>query len=179
MQRILPLIIQNHPKYSAYSPLAAISSYTTGYNIQLFISKRQFSNDPSANKTSLKEASKSSIDIKDGPVTFTKSPAYKDWRAMYLIEYPDTRPKIQRPVCLASVLIFAFYFFYWREENDLDEIIYQPLEKTVPEMELPVLEAAYQAHLAQNLPSDELAKKIVEVKSKQQLKQMIEEKKAK
>ena len=48
------------------------------------------------------------------------------------------------------------YFFILREENDIDERIYQPLWKTVPELEIPLFTHAVEQHKAANLPYADL-----------------------
>lgn len=123
-----------------------------------------------------KEVTKSSTDQlakKDEPIVFSQSSAYKNWKAMYIIEYPDHRPKIQRPVAIISFVALFLYFFILREENDLDELIYQPLEKTVPQLELPILEATYESHLYSNRPTDEILKRINEAKARQQFRESL------
>lgn len=122
---------------------------------------------------------KKALALDDQPVVFTQSPAYREWKAAYLIELPDHRPPIQRPVCFASIVIFMLYFFIIREENDLDELIYQPLTKTVPDLELSLLESTLESYAAQNLPTMEIEKKIAETKAKAQLKEKIEREKEK
>lgn len=48
------------------------------------------------------------------------------------------------------------YFFILREENDIDERLYQPLWKTVPELEIPLFELAVQQHRELNVPYADL-----------------------
>ena len=129
----------------------------------------------SSKQVTTASSTKKALVLDDEPIVFTQSPAYRDWKAAYLIEIPDHRPPIQRPVALVSVIIFMLYFFIFREENDLDELIYQPLTKTVPDIELALLESTLEAYAAQNLPTQEIEKKIAETKSKAQLKEMVEQ----
>lgn len=57
---------------------------------------------------------------------------------------------------IASVGAFMLYFFILREENDIDEKIYQPIWKTVPELEIPLFEVAIQQHKQANMPYADL-----------------------
>lgn len=48
------------------------------------------------------------------------------------------------------------YFFILREENDIDERLYQPLWKTVPQLEVPLFEIAVKQHRDANVPYGDL-----------------------
>lgn len=48
------------------------------------------------------------------------------------------------------------YFFILREENDIDDTIYQPVWKTVPELEIPLFTAAVKTHHEMGIPCADL-----------------------
>ena len=82
-------------------------------------------------------------------------------------EEEDTRPPSQRYFVLASWAAFMIYFCILREENDIDERIYQPVWKTVPELEVPLFEAAVIQHKRLNLPTAELEAHLKEALERQ------------
>jgi hypothetical protein len=78
-------------------------------------------------------------------------------QSRYNYAQQDTsHPKSTRAVLLGSLGSFMIYFFVLREENDIDEMIYQPVWKTVPELEIPLFEYAVKQHRELNAPYAEL-----------------------
>lgn len=77
-------------------------------------------------------------------------------QASYNYEDPNPAPPSAVWVVRSSFLIFFLYFCLLREENDIDEKMYQPLWKTVPQLEIPLFEAAIMQHKQMNLPVQDL-----------------------
>lgn len=77
-------------------------------------------------------------------------------QASYNYEDPTPHPPSAAYVMRASWLLFFLYFCVLREENDIDEKMFQPLWKTVPELEIPLFEAAVMSHRQMNLPVQDL-----------------------
>lgn len=76
----------------------------------------------------------------------------------------DHTPKSQRLVVQLSVAAVLIYFCLLREENDIDEIIYQPLIKTRPQLEEPLIVASIAEHKRHGKPSADLEKRLKEIK---------------
>lgn len=78
--------------------------------------------------------------------------------------WKDHTPPSQRYVVIWSTAAVLIYFCLLREENDIDEIIYQPLVKTVPAIEQQLIEASISEHRRHGLPTTDLEKRLKEIK---------------
>ena len=120
------------------------------------------------------EKSKNAEEEKPKEVEFTKSPAYVGWKSTYnFFTDPDdiftrNRPKSQRKVIIASLTAFLVYFCMLREENDIDEILYQPLIKTIPELEKPLIITAIYDHHMMGLPTKQLRDRLKEINEQEE-----------
>lgn len=72
----------------------------------------------------------------DQPVVYSTSKAAQ-WKAQYTFRplVPNPPPEAQRWSVIISTTIFLLYFLVLREENDLDEKLYRPLQETVPDID--------------------------------------------
>ena len=115
----------------------------------------------------------------DEPVKYSESEAHLKWKvsdaiivfrffaliilfskARHNFEYTEEEmnkhPPSTRLVAKISIGAMILYFCYLREENDIDERLYQPLWKTVPELEIPLFESAIIEHRRGNRPTSDL-----------------------
>lgn len=69
------------------------------------------------------------------PIDYLQSPAAQ-WKAQWSAGgTKDTSPWIESWSVLASIAVFMIYFGILREENDIDDMLRQPLNEHVPGLE--------------------------------------------
>ncbi|OQR78705.1 hypothetical protein BIW11_06233 [Tropilaelaps mercedesae] len=76
----------------------------------------------------------SAADNIDEPVVYSTSKA-SQWKARQTFRPPQRvqdMPSAQPISVLISMGAFMLYFFVLREENDVDEMLYRPLNETIP-----------------------------------------------
>ncbi|XP_011497269.1 PREDICTED: uncharacterized protein LOC105361712 [Ceratosolen solmsi marchali] len=81
-------------------------------------------------------------DLNDKPISYSKSQAAA-WKALYNRETPNDTVWYSPLIVSASLTIFLIYFCLLREENDIDEIIYRPLSKTIKDIDKKFPEYSY------------------------------------
>ncbi|KAI1286835.1 hypothetical protein HDE_10764 [Halotydeus destructor] len=119
-------------------------------------------------------------EVEEEPVKYSGSKAHTEWRAAYNFRDPhfeEHTPPSQRYVVIASLAAFMIYFCVLREENDLDEKMYQPLSKTMPELEVPLIEAAIREHRRLNMSTQQLEERLAELKHQSTIKAIMSQKK--
>ncbi|XP_003747894.1 uncharacterized protein LOC100906756 [Galendromus occidentalis] len=75
-------------------------------------------------------------EIDNEPYEYSTSDAAK-WKAEYTNHPKTDAPDIQGPIVAVSLSVFMLYFALIREENDIDERLYQPLEVTLTGLQKP------------------------------------------
>ena len=90
--------------------------------------------------------------------------------------FHQTTPPSQRSIVIASMSAILIYFCILREENDVDERLYQPLFVTVPQLEKPLIETAIADHRRMGKNSKELEKRLAEINHQVTLKEIYESK---
>ena len=94
--------------------------------------------------------------------------SFRPFQAAYNWRDPNWRdhtPPSQRYVVIWSTAAVLIYFCILREENDIDEIMYQPLVKTVPAIEQQLIEASISEHRRHGKPTADLEKRLKEIKA--------------
>ncbi|GAU99751.1 hypothetical protein RvY_10705 [Ramazzottius varieornatus] len=82
------------------------------------------------------------VDEEDKPIQYSSSKAFK--HRVLNLEEDDIHAVISRRVIFSSLLVFMFYFFYLRDENDVDRQMKLPLWEKIPGLERQTLQALIQ-----------------------------------
>lgn len=104
----------------------------------------------------------------DKPIQFTTSAASK-WTASDSLSgdaFPDS-PWYQPHVVTLSVAVFLIYFFYLREESDIDEEIDKPLWDKVPSLERQQLQIVLDYNRKHNIDSKDVEERLKQVSSEE------------
>ena len=91
--------------------------------------------------TTSSSAAKKEEDVDEAPVTFTKSKGFKT-KPLFLNPKYESHPPLQDFSILFSMGSLMIYFFFLREENDMDEALGVSLYDRIPGMEKANLIAA-------------------------------------
>jgi len=81
----------------------------------------------------------------------------------------DDMPRFQPLVISLSVGVFLLYFLYLREENDIDEMMKQPLWERVPGLERKQLEVLLQYNEEHGLPTADILNRLAIVRKQDDL----------
>lgn len=103
----------------------------------------------------------------DGPVKFSTSEAFVDYRASDNFYGGDDRdlPRSHNAV-LAATGIFGFYYLiFLRDDVDADggAYLYKPLHETVPELAIPLIQSAIAENKRLGYNTTKLEKKLAEL----------------
>jgi len=101
--------------------------------------------------------------------SFLKSKVHQDHKALETFINVKAReePRSKRPIFLISLALFMLYFWF-REENDLDQILGQELFETVPELEKPLILSTIESFKRQGRDTKELEERLKMVIAKEQ-----------
>ena len=112
----------------------------------------------SVNKLLFRSDSSKSLKVAtDEPIKFSTSKA-ADYEAYDTFMSRNIRgiPKSQPYIIIGSLAVFMVYFFVLREENEFDELIYKPLEKSIEKPNFVFIEAKIQEYEKYGLDTKKL-----------------------
>ncbi|XP_074648911.1 uncharacterized protein LOC141904244 [Tubulanus polymorphus] len=101
----------------------------------------------------------------EGPTPYSKSKA-RDYKATDTFMANTGRPEYQPLILMTSLAVFMVYFFYLREENDIDIMLYQPLEHHIEGMDEEQLNIMIRQSRSVGRNTDELELKQLELRKK-------------
>ena len=153
------------PNSRLISPALTISKQGggNGYSKSL-VASRSFASEPGAGP----ERNKRSSDFNE-PVKFSTSNA-KSWDPIntFIPENVRGRPKSEPLFIIGSLFVFAFYFMFFREPNEIDERLSMPLEDMVPNIREVTLRNQIKQYEGMGLDTGELRRALDrEIKSRQ------------
>ena len=97
--------------------------------------------------------------ITDEPIKYSSSKAKNyDSYDTFVSSKVRNFPKSQPLIIMTSVIVFLIYFLVLREENDLDELIYSPLDENLKIPHPMVLESKVKEYEAYGLDTSKLKK---------------------
>ena len=104
----------------------------------------------------------------EGPIPFSSSKA-ASWSMTNSVVLPERDVPWYQPVSISlSVVVFFLYFFFLREENDLDVELNYSLFERVPSLEEHQLKAALDYYRRQGKDTYELEVRLAEVQRNKQ-----------
>lgn len=105
--------------------------------------------------------------ITDGPVKFSTSEAFIDYRASDNFYGGDDRdlPKSHNAVLAASGIFGFYYLIFLRDDVDADggAYLFKPLHETVPELAIPLIQSAIAENKRLGYNTTKLEKKLAEL----------------
>jgi len=163
--------VQSLPNTSKLSPSQFLTAYHNALATAKLNSIRALSQATATSATGVKEEAKETSEQDDKPISFTKSKGFKSTPTFLNPNFKtsqESRPRFQDLSILISMSSFMLYFFYFREENDLDEALGVSLYSRIDGLEKANLLSSISYHEKNGLDSRALKERLAELEAEEE-----------